>query len=123
MKGRKDIPTAAALPLARSAATPGRVPISICGPRIAGVRRQATFDAGVMGLSLGGQIKQAVASISAARIDPLYGATLRAEVARTAFAKDRNGTARVIARQAMQESHGPSRFARLRRRPRRLART
>ena len=75
-------------------------------PSDSGVRRQPAFDAGVIGLSLGGQIKQAVASISAARIDPLYGATLRAEVARTAFAKDRNGTALVIARQAMQELHG-----------------
>lgn len=105
VKGRKDIPAVPALPSLAMPQARASADLDL-RPADSGVRRQPAFDAGVIGLSLGGQIKQAVASISAARIDPLYGATLRAEVARTAFAKDRNGTAGVIARQAMQESHG-----------------
>jgi hypothetical protein len=75
-------------------------------PADSGVSRQPGFDASVLALSEAGRLDAAVATIAAARIDPLYGATLRAEVARTAFALGKNAYAGRLARVAMQESHG-----------------
>jgi soluble lytic murein transglycosylase-like protein len=71
-----------------------------------GVTRQAGLDARVLALSQAGRLDAAVAEIAAARIDPLYGATLRAEVARTAFALGKNSYASRLAHVAMQECHG-----------------
>jgi soluble lytic murein transglycosylase len=71
-----------------------------------GVTRQAGLDALILSFSQAGQFNRAIGAITAARIDPLYGATLRAEVARAAFATGRNGTATSIARQAMQQAGG-----------------
>ena len=68
------------------------------GPADEGVTRQAGLDARVLGLTDSGKLDDAVRIIAAARIDPLYGATLRAEVARTAFAEGRNGFAARLAR-------------------------
>jgi soluble lytic murein transglycosylase len=75
-------------------------------PADSGVTREPGLDARVLALSNAGTLDQAVAAIGAARISPLYGATLRAEVARTAFALGRNGYAGRLARVAMQECHG-----------------
>ena len=71
-----------------------------------GVARQPDLEAGVLALSQAGRFDAAVGAIAAARIDPLLGATLRAEVARTAFAIGRNAYAGRLARVAMRESHG-----------------
>jgi hypothetical protein len=76
------------------------------GPPDSGVSRQPGLDSRVLALSQAGKLDSAVAAIAAARIDPLYGATLRAEVARTAFALGKNAFATSLARQAMQEAHG-----------------
>ncbi len=75
-------------------------------PADRGVTREPGLDARVLTLSNTGALDQAAAAIGAARISPLYGATLRAEVARTAFALGRNGYASRLARVAMQECHG-----------------
>jgi soluble lytic murein transglycosylase len=75
-------------------------------PADSGVPRQPSFEASVLALSQAGRLDAAVAAIAAAHIDPLYGATLRAEVARTAFALGKNAYAGRLARVAMQESHG-----------------
>ena len=75
-------------------------------PADSGVSRDGGLDARVLTLSQSGRLDAAVAAIAAARISPLYGATLRAEVARTAFAQGRNAYASRLARLAMQESHG-----------------
>ena len=71
-----------------------------------GIVRQPGLDATVLVLSQSGRLDAAVTTISAARIDPLYGATLRAEVARTAFAMGKNAFAGRLAKVAMQECHG-----------------
>jgi soluble lytic murein transglycosylase len=71
-----------------------------------GVSRQPHLDSTVVVLTQAGRLDAAVAAIAAARIDPLYGATLRAEVARTAFALGKNSYASRLARVAMQECHG-----------------
>jgi soluble lytic murein transglycosylase len=71
-----------------------------------GVARQPDFEVGILALSQAGRFDAAVGAIAAARIDPLLGATLRAEVARTAFAVGRNAYAGRLARVAMRESHG-----------------
>jgi soluble lytic murein transglycosylase len=76
------------------------------GPADNGVSRQSGLDATVQALSQSGKLDAAVAAIAAARIDPLYGATLRAEVARIAFADGHNAFASRLAREAMQEAHG-----------------
>jgi soluble lytic murein transglycosylase len=75
-------------------------------PSDGGLSRQPGLDASVLALSQAGRLDTAVATIAAARIDPLYGATLRAEVARTAFALGKNSYAAHLARVAMQECHG-----------------
>ena len=75
-------------------------------PADRGVPRQPALDAAVLALSEAGRLDAAVATIAAARIDPLFGATLRAEVARTAFALGKNAYAGRLARVAMQECHG-----------------
>jgi soluble lytic murein transglycosylase len=75
-------------------------------PADSAVPRQPGLDASVLALSQAGRLDAAVATIASARIDRLYGATLRAEVARTAFALGKNAYAGRLARLAMQESHG-----------------
>ena len=75
-------------------------------PADSGVARQPALEASVLGLSQAGRLDAAVAIIAAARIDPLLGATLRAEVARTAFALGKNAYAARLARVAIQECHG-----------------
>ena len=76
------------------------------GPADQGVSRQPDLDARVLGLTNAGRLDDAVAAVAAARIDPLYGATLRAEIAHAAFAVGKNGFAATLARQAIQEAHG-----------------
>lgn len=76
------------------------------GPPDTGVVRQPALDARVLGLAHDGKFDQAVSAIAAATISQPYGATLRAEVARTAFAIGRNAYAANLARGAMDESHG-----------------
>ncbi len=75
------------------------------GPADTGVARQPGLDARVLALSQSGNLDGAVRVIAAAPIDALYGATLRAEVARTAFAEGKNAVAARMARDAMQECH------------------
>jgi soluble lytic murein transglycosylase len=75
-------------------------------PADSGVARQPDLEASVLTLSQAGRLGAAVGIIAAARIDPLLGATLRAEVARTAFALGKNAYAGSLARVAMRESHG-----------------
>ncbi len=75
-------------------------------PADTGIARQPALDAQVLALSEAGRLDTAVNVIAAARIDPLFGATLRAEVARTAFALGKNGYAARLARIAMKQSHG-----------------
>ena len=71
-----------------------------------GVPRLPDLDAQVLALSQAGRLDAAVAVIAAAKIAPLLGATLRAEVARTAFALGKNAYAGRLARTSMKESHG-----------------
>jgi soluble lytic murein transglycosylase len=99
------IPTLTALPYL-SPPNPGRGADLDMRPADRGVARQPGLDATVLSLSQAGRLDAAVAAIAAARIDPLLGATLRAEVARTAFALGRNAYAGRLARVAMQECHG-----------------
>jgi soluble lytic murein transglycosylase len=99
------IPTLTALPYL-SPPNPGRGADLDMRPADRGVARQPGLDANVLSLSQAGRLDAAVAAIAAARIDPLLGATLRAEVARTAFALGRNAYAGRLARVAMQECHG-----------------
>lgn len=74
------------------------------GPADQGVSRQPGLDTRVLALTNAGRLNDAVAEIAAARIDPLYGATLRAEVARAAFANGKNTFAASLARTAIQEA-------------------
>jgi hypothetical protein len=75
-------------------------------PADSGVARQPGLDAQVLARREAGKLDAAVRTIASARIDPLYGATLRAEVARTAFALGKNAYSARLARVAMQECHG-----------------
>lgn len=76
------------------------------GPSDTGIARQPGLDARVLGLAQSGRFDAAVAAIAAARIDQLYGATLRAEVARLAFANGKNRFAATLAKTAIGEAHG-----------------
>lgn len=76
------------------------------GPSDTGIIRQPGLDARVLGLAQSGRFDAAVAAISGAHIDPLYGATLRAEVARLAFANGKNRFAANLAKTAIDEAHG-----------------
>jgi soluble lytic murein transglycosylase len=75
-------------------------------PADSGVSRDPRLDARVLASSQSGSLDAAVAVITGARISPLYGATLRAEVARTAFALGKNAYAGRLAQVAIRESHG-----------------
>jgi soluble lytic murein transglycosylase-like protein len=107
-KGRRATGTIPKLPSVPYLAPPdpSQTPDLNMQPADSGVSRQPGLDARVLALSQAGRLDAAVAAIAAARIDPLYGATLRAEVARTAFALGKNSYAGRLARVAMQESHG-----------------
>ncbi|GAB2289329.1 hypothetical protein Dimus_023633 [Dionaea muscipula] len=76
------------------------------GPSDTGISRQPGLDARVLGLAQCGRFDAAVAAIAAARIDQAYGATLRAEVARLAFANGQNRFAANLAKTAIDEAHG-----------------
>lgn len=71
-----------------------------------GIDTQPGLDARVLGLAHAGKLDQAVSAISAAKISQAYGATLRAEVARIAFANGKNAFAGNLARSAVDEAHG-----------------
>ncbi|MCB8883343.1 lytic transglycosylase domain-containing protein [Acidisoma cellulosilytica] len=76
------------------------------GPSDTGIARQPGLDARVLGLAQAGRFDAAVAAIAAAHIDQPYGATLRAEVARLAFASGKNKFAGNLAKTAIDEAHG-----------------
>ncbi|MCB8874291.1 lytic transglycosylase domain-containing protein [Acidisoma silvae] len=76
------------------------------GPADTGITRQPGLDARVLGLAQAGRFDAAVAAIAAAKIDQLYGATLRAEVAHIAFANGKNRFAANLAKTAIDEAHG-----------------
>ena len=76
------------------------------GPADNGITRQPGLDARVLGLAQSGRFDTAVAAIAAAKIDQPYGATLRAEVARLAFASGNNRFAANLAKTAIDEAHG-----------------
>jgi soluble lytic murein transglycosylase len=99
------IPTLGAMPYL-APPDPGKSADLDMHPADHGVTRQPGLDAQVLALSEAGRLDAAVAVIAHARIDPLLGATLRAEVARTAFALGKNAYAGRLARVAMQECHG-----------------
>jgi len=71
-----------------------------------GVDHQPGLDGRVLGLAHSGKLDSAVSVIAGAKISQAYGATLRAEVARIAFANGHNAFAANLARGAMDESHG-----------------
>jgi soluble lytic murein transglycosylase len=76
------------------------------GPADTGVDDQPGLDARVLGLAHSDKLDQAVSAIAAAKISQAYGATLRAQVARIAFANGHNAFAGNLARSAVDESHG-----------------
>jgi len=76
------------------------------GPSDSGVDNQPGLDGRVLGLAHSGKLDQAVSVIAVAKISQAYGATLRAEVARIAFANGRNAFAGTLARTAIDEAHG-----------------
>lgn len=76
------------------------------GPPDTGIDTQPGLDARVLGLAHAGKLDQAVSAITAAKISQAYGATLRAEVARVAFANGKNAFAANLARGAIDQSHG-----------------
>ena len=76
------------------------------GPPDTGISRQPGLDARVLGLAHDDKLSTAVAAIAGARIDPLYGATLRADVARIAFANGHCRFAANLAKTAVEEAHG-----------------
>jgi soluble lytic murein transglycosylase len=104
-KGSAAMPTFKALPFLGLPDPAAGADLDI-GHSDRGIARQPGLDAQVTALAQAGRINKAVSVITSAKIDPLYGASLRAEVARAAFANDRNTTAASLARQAMQQSNG-----------------
>ncbi|GAB0112798.1 lytic transglycosylase domain-containing protein [Acidisoma sp. C75] len=106
LRGQKDaLPALALPPFLAPPAAPSSADLDM-GPPDQGITRLPGLDARVLALAHAGKLAAAEAAIAAARIDPLYGAELRGDVARIAFANGHNAFAASLAESGMAEAEG-----------------